>query len=332
MKNLILCFWAMLLLSAPVYSARSKDDSIPRATAEEVLETMHRSRLVYVIETVETLASKPRKVYNEELYFDDSDIAQPVKTLQLSDSARAVSRAAFEAFDSYRYYEQLTLLRQLADEAPEFQQFHLYMAYTFLIIGELDSAFHYSRLAIERNFTYYLGHWSLGMCYVSNRMLDSAITYLTNAHTLNRNHADIYDMLRMSRLQAGRGFNEWEFRPTYDLDRIGDTVYVRTPERWFWYATIMALWHYEPGYADSMTLGEDIGVPPERHLVAVHNAISLTVEANLGHHYRLQEIFDAGYFVPFVQYEIWAPELPMILIGLPREDFYRVIEYVDRFH
>jgi hypothetical protein len=126
-----------------------------------------------------------------------------------------------------------------------------------------------------------------------------------------------------------RPWKDWQYSPRYSLAQDGKKVKIQAPVEWVVYASVKAVWKYEPGYAERQA-GPDyasrlITLEEEKEALAAY----LSQEHPLP---NLMPIVDDGFTDEFLYYEVLAPKAPGALLLLPREIFLRVAEYVDKYH
>jgi tetratricopeptide (TPR) repeat protein len=126
----------------------------------------------------------------------------------------------------------------------------------FYNLGDYENAIFYFDKAMARNFIDYDAHWFKADALKNLGDMDGALREITIAHLLNVNHESLNMVLRRYREIIGRPWKEMNFEPWYELEISGDSVFVKADPGWLGYASVKALWKYEPGYAESM-IGED---------------------------------------------------------------------------
>ena len=121
----------------------------------------------------------------------------------------------------------------------------------------------------------------------------------------------------------------WSYVPQYTLSKDGNKVTINTTADWLGYALVKSVWKYEPGYAESMIGKTDVKMvinwPEEKEAVIASLSDSLKNE-------RITKIIEADYISEFIIYELASKKAPSMMVLLPRDLFYRVAEYVEKFH
>jgi tetratricopeptide (TPR) repeat protein len=312
-------------------SVFTQDDKKPHLhSPAEIMKIMEESDLIYEIDAdyVPAPVDSP-VVLSNQMYLRKSGGGYDYVMYALSDQALAVHERAEEAFRGGQYVEAITQYERLREVQPDYAHALTLIGDAYFCMQRFDSAEAYFLRAIDANYIDYDAHWFLADTYGRTGDVGSAVREATIAHVLNANHANLQNAIRHHRRTADRPWKEWSFTPEYTLSRDGNKVVIKTTPEWMGYAMVKAVWEYEPGYAASMLdrPRETLAIvwPEEKEAI-------MTLLIQKDKFPRIDEIVEKGYFQEFVLYEITARRHPSVLVLLPREDFLRVVEYVNLFH
>lgn len=303
----------------------------PLHTPAEILKIMNDSKLVYRISDdyqPESAVDTPAVLSNQML-LEKTDSGYVLTAYVLSDSAEHYYDKGEEAFRKRDYSAAILYYDTLRMVEPSYYHVLTLIGDVYYLEKQYDSAAAYFEHAIQKNFADYDAHWFLADTYRQLSEPDSALRQITIAYLLNVNHSNLNRAIRIYRERAGHLWVEWDFTPEYSISEHGHTVSVDASPTWIGYAMVKAVWKYEPGYADSM-IGTHrqklvINWPEEKEAVLAYIA-----DSSKGS--RIRKIIDDGYFPEFVLFELAAKKHPSIMALLPRKEFFRVLDYVDKFH
>lgn len=303
----------------------------PLHTPAEILQIMNDSKLVYQISAdyhAEAAADTPLVLSNQMLLVK-TDTGYILTAYVLSDPARRLRDRGEDAFARLDFPAAIRSYDSLMSLDPTYYFALTLIGDSYYREGRYDTAVVYFRKAIQNNFADYDAHWFLADAYGKLSMPDSALKEITIAYLLNVNHENLGRAIRIRRADAGHPWVEWDFIPEYSISKKGNDVSIEAPPLWLGYAMVKAVWKYEPGYADSMIgAGKHnfvIDWPEEKEAL-----LAFMVDSVKGA--RVKTIAEAGYLTEFVLFEITARRYPSVMALLPRDEFYRVVDYVNKFH
>jgi hypothetical protein len=300
-------------------------------TPAEIMKIMEDSKLVYEIKDEfdpKSIVDTPRVLSNQMYLKEDKD-GYTLLSFTLSEQAQPVYNEAEEAFHKKDYANAIELYEKLIQVQPSYFHALTLIGDAYYCSEKYDSAIIFFKRSITNNFADYNAHWFLADTYNKCHLIDSALKEITIAHLLNVNHENLIKALRNYRDKSNRPWKEWNYIPQYTLSKDGNRVTINTTVNWFGYALVKAVWKYEPGYAESM-IGKTntklvINWPEEKEAVIASLSDSLKSE-------RITPIIESDYISEFIIYELAAKRAPSMMMLLPRDSFYRVAEYVDKYH
>ena len=300
-------------------------------TPGEILKIMEESELSYVIGelTDEKSESDSLIVHHNQLFFRDTADKRILDQYKLSERALQLLQEGDREFVEKNFGGALKNYKQLLAVQPEYSFALTMIGDAHYSIDNYDSAKIYFQRAIERNFIDYSAHWFLADTYDKLGITDSALREITIAHLLNPNHADLKQRMREYRETSSRDWQEWEFKPLYQLSSAGNRILINTSPGWVAYAMVKAVWKYEPGYAYRITANE-----PDTLLVnwSEEKEAVLALLSDTTRNQRISEIIAGGYFEEFILYELTAKKYSVVLLLLPSDNFWRVYDYVEKYH
>jgi tetratricopeptide (TPR) repeat protein len=331
----------ILSVTTLLYPTPSEADTIPFEW-DEIWQIQLYSKLHYrfvVLDSAEadSIATKGRTLFTD-LYREINDSGNVyLRHLKLSDSAElyfALEEGAYAAKD---YDAALILATDLLKTQPGYCQALTLIGDAFYNLQVYDSAICYFEKAIKANFADYQAHWFLADALWKSGDTTRAIDEITTAHLINVNHKELQEKLVLYRWLSGRPWQNWDYRPLYQLSRKGDTVLIKYFSEWKEYALFKALFTHEPGYAE-LILGKEY--EPDRQLDGLlleeraAFAIWLKNEPNVDREYldRIEEIIDSGNIACFLLYEVISHRIPEIMSVLPQDFIEAIKKYVERFH
>ncbi len=327
-----------LLIAGALNSAESKDSIRVDGTLhtpQEIVKLLDQSVLSYELgvmpdsEAAALERSVDRPVLTPGLAIITDSGRSAALPQTVPDSLHNILTTAEDRYKSGAYAEALTLYRTLLEQAPSYYQAYVLIGDAFFAQKQFDSAASYFQIAIEKNFVDYQAHWFLADAQWERGDTAAAVKEMTIAHLLNVNHSEMRKKLKSYRLAVGRPWIERTFRPVYRLSKEGNKVSISVPSKWLGYALTKALWRYEPGYSEKM-----VGGVVDTLLVYTKEefeAITCTISNNDSLKY-IVDVAQSGLMEAFLDYEIVAPSHPLVMLGLSKHNFDRVVEYVNKFH
>jgi tetratricopeptide (TPR) repeat protein len=291
-----------------------------------------KSTVAYLLESLpgdSVLKEDELMVLDPNIYQDTSDGHITLVAYVSSDSINALLATAEGAFAAKDYQAALMLYREMLDIDPQYYYALTLIGDAWYMLEEYDSAVVAFQRAIEKNYINYQSHWFLADTYWKLGEKEKAIKELTIAHVLNRNHSTLKETLMARREEIGRPWKDWEFKPQYILEKVGNRVHVAAKESWIGYALAKALWKYEPGYRQKM--GGKESDTSEWSTLEEKEALAQLIPFPEEHE-TLLKIIDSGYVAEFIYYEIMAVRYPASVVMMPEPVSDRLIEYINTFH
>ena len=300
-------------------------------TPPEIVEIIEDSKLIYEFTDNEDSPASPESltILPDNLYLKQDDSGYSLAQFSLSDKTYQLFQEAEEAFINEEFGRAIELYNQMLSIQPEISHVLTLIGDAYFRMGQYETAKGFLLQSIEKNFIDYQAHWFLSSTYRSLGDINSALQELTIAHLLNVNHMGLQGSIRNCRTILNRPWKEWNFEPQYNLSKEGDKVTIKVSEEWLGYAMVKAVWAYEPGYAESV-LGEPRGSKLILWPEEMEAVITLLAGNNKLEH--INEIIEKGYFNEFITYEVLGKKYPVGLVLQPRENFMRIVEYVNTFH
>ena len=311
------------------YSQPNKNPKLH--TPAEVMKIMEDSKLVYEIKDEydpKSIIDTP-SVLSNQIYLRESKDGYILETFTLSHQALSTFNQAEDAFHKKDYPKAITLYNQVFEMQPNYFTAFTMIGDAYYSSEKYDSAIVYFKKAIQNNFADYNAHWFLADTYNKCYLLDSALKEITIAHLINVNHKNLNEAIRRYRQKSNHPWKEWDYIPQYNLSKDGNKVTINTTADWLGYAMVKAVWKYEPGYAEAMIGKTDtkmvVNWPEEKEAIIASLSDSSKNE-------RITKIIDDDYITEFITYELAAKKAPSVMVLLPREMFYRVADYINKFH
>jgi len=300
---------------------------------EELYRILENSDDIYILEAVEeSVMVMPRndsEVIREIYYIDSSGGAPVLRLFEISDSASEMLHWSEVMFSDGDYAGALAGYQEIPPLEPDYHLIWTFIGDAHYNLGNYDSAVYYLDRAVEENFIDYDAHWFLADALFRQGKFDEAAKEITYAHILNVHHEVIFGLMKPYWKRAGHLWQDWDFRPAYEISEESDTVYIRAPEHWIAYAMVKALWKYEPDYAERMGVRNhnDSGVYiiEETEALLCHYVSSETGSI-------LGQIIADGYLNEFIKYEMALKKIPKIGMLFSRDEFERLFEYIKNYH
>lgn len=189
--------------------------------------------------------------------------------------------------------------------------------------------------SIDQNYGDYMAHWFLANVYEHNGAIKKAQEEILIAHILNRNNPRIIVALKEILLKDGFKYNNvWQFNPQFMVQKTDSGITVQYDGIWLGYAIAKALWHYEPGYKESMGVSKDEDITfnqdaEKEGLLSILISAQNNKEKQLPESVKaLQSATDAKMFQEYLFYEIWLRKRPDLALQLPIKFIKEISEYV----
>ncbi len=299
----------------------------------EIVLIAQKSTVAYLIEMLpeDTVLEETEEptVLTPTLYRDTSEGKISLLGYEISDSLGGLLAMAEGAFEARDYRAALDLYREMRQVDPKYYHALTLIGDAWFMMEEYDSAVVAFQRSIEENFIDYQSHWFLADSYWKLGEQEQALRELTIAHVLNRNHSKLKETLMARRKEIGRPWKDWEFKPQYILEKVGDQVHVAAKEGWLGYALVKALWKYEPGYREKMR-GEKSDDSQWSMLEEKEALAQCTAFPE--QHETLMSIIRSGYAFEFIYYEVMMTRYPSSTLMMPEPVSDRLIEYINTFH
>ncbi|MBI2265779.1 MAG: hypothetical protein HYU64_11480 [Armatimonadetes bacterium] len=335
MINRILMSLLLTLLALAVAGAQNYH------TPSEITKIMEASPIAYQVGIFkpETRSKSPKRPLNHPGYFQKrTSRGIELVPFVLPTKVQSTLESAEKHFAAHRLAEARTEYLKILGEVHEFSVAMTYIGQTYEMQHDRENARTWFLKAVDSNFVDYTPHWFLADLLKSEGKLKEAAREITVAHALNRNNTLILQALKMIYRAQKLKYSEWEFAPQCAVYKKGDAVIVELTKEWAAYALCKAVWAYEPGYRKKMT-GSDRASPFDlteeteclANLVSGHKILSGNKQPQDKAIRCAEKAIEQRKLVPFIIYEIWAPEHPSSVLSLPKEKIEELAEYVLKF-
>jgi tetratricopeptide (TPR) repeat protein len=329
----MLVFPLMLFSSLPGSGAGKGKESKPKIhIPAEIVAIMQNSPLTYQLDMDNKLQAPKIEapvVLPNQLYLEKEGEGYSLREQHISKEAAEIVTNGEAAFEKKEYDTALELYLKAQAMAPNYYFATTLIGDIYFFKGEYEKAISFFLKAIEQNFIDCDAHWFLADSYWKLGKKKETVRSLTIAHLLNVNHEQVKKGVLLYRKEAGKPWKDRTYEPRYALEKEGDTVKVKFAEEWIGYALVKALWAYEPGYAESM-----LGSAPKSGSVSTLEEKEAVVAGLAGNKEleHIGKIIEDGYGNQFILYELFARRFPATIVLLPREEFMRLVEYVEKYH
>jgi tetratricopeptide (TPR) repeat protein len=303
-------------------------------TFAEIMKIMEDSKLTYELGSDEDLppppaTEPPKGLWDQAWLMEKGDGGYSLTSFTLSDPARQKLAEAEKAYEAKDYDLALKGYEEVRKLQPDYHKILTLIGDVYYSKEGYETARSYYEEAIQKNFADYQAHWFLADALWKLGDKKAAIRQITIAHLLNVGHANIKKAMLGYRDKTGHPWKDWQFSPRYSLEQDGKKVKIRCPLEWLTYASVKAVWKYEPGYAERMA-GPDYA---KQLLVDEEEKEALVAYLSQDKPLPIvSTILDEGFINEFLYYEILAPKAPTAMVMFPRESFMRIVEYIDRYH
>lgn len=317
------------ILSIPVLAQESTTSKF-LYTPNELYDIMDKSKLTYEIGVLDSTEMPDKNKFitlSDQLYITGNEGSRTLKSYELSEEAGKILEIAEGSFIVGEYDKALALYRKLLEVDRDYNKAYSMIGDVYYMKENYDSAKYYFRLAIEKNTIDYAAHWFLADTYIKTKDTESAIKEITYAHLLNRNHKDIYDVLKRYR-SMDKAWNEWEIAPRCTTYKEGNKVIVKADEKWLGYAMADAVWKYEPGFAKNI-LGIELS---DDNVYYKKEAACLAANLNAPGMENISKIIEEGYIAEMVIYESLSKKAPLTNLMLSKDQIERLVRYINKYH
>lgn len=192
--------------------------------------------------------------------------------------------------------------------------------YTKLLAIDSSNAFLYLQLA---------------NCYHKQEDYKMACRQVTLAHLYNRNNTAYLDTLKSIYKSQNWKFRALDFNPAYEINHEGMQVQITAAaEPWIAYASVKAIWSYEPGYYNKMEYlsSEDSRIIEEKealfNALVVYENLEAPAKIDFPGLYTLSHALPEKRVNDFIMYEISLREHPEITRQLTTDRVEQLIDYV----
>ncbi|MFC2100900.1 tetratricopeptide repeat protein [Bacteroidota bacterium] len=217
--------------------------------------------------------------------------------------------------------------------APDYYRVMTLIGQTYLLEGNFDKAQEILENTILINDLDFKSHWYLAEVLLLKGIKKRAVYEITVAKVLNRNHMGVDKALRRIYKKCNVRFKDWSFVPQMKIDKMNDSlVYIHCREDWLGYALCKTLWYFEPGYCESMGVRKDQQSIIEERECLANFMVSVGICKKK---YKSDEVICAlnkalelNHIAEFIYFEIWLPENPYLVYGLPTAMLERIALYI----
>lgn len=305
-------------------------------TPAEIFKIISDSKLMYEIGKLEKPVNCPD--YSNKLNYQDSyrvytDSGFYTSTYKINDKARPLLDKAEEYFSSNNSYSALMYYR-MALEADSTQYYILtYIGQMYDGQRDYTNSIQWYKKAISKNYIDYMAHWFLADASFAIGDVDNAVDEIVIARILNRNNPRIADSMNRIFKKAKRDTKDWCFNPQIAVTKTdSNSIKMAMDEKWAAYAMAKALWHYEPGYKESMGVATgDYSTKEEKaclfaQLVAMENAkTDVKKDPQLK---ILKKATENKLLDNYILYEIFLPAMPHLAYQLSEQAVQSIKDYV----
>lgn len=223
----------------------------------EILKIMEGSMVSYEIDMLPAPILCPDRS-NILNYNDVYRVMTDSSMLTYKYNLKPEAQSSFERAEAHFSNRSLDSARVYYEKVLEVDSsYYIVMTYLGQIEGtmrNLDQAVEWYNKVIANNYIDYMAHWFIADIYKIQGEIDKAVNEITLASILNRNNPRIKtsqsDIYKMAKIKV----EDWCFVPQCEISKENDKVKVAFDEYWIGYAMPKALWKYEPGYRQSLSL------------------------------------------------------------------------------
>jgi tetratricopeptide (TPR) repeat protein len=305
---------------------------------KEIIELMEKSELTYRIGTLKEgklqPTEKPRQL-SYQLYLEKSETGLLVGEYELSPEAKQLFQKGQEFSASKDYEAALKQYQELNKLMPKYSVSLVLIGDMYYNLKKFDQAEEMFKKAIELNYISYNAHWFFADTEWELGNKETAMQEITIAHLLNVGHESLRKKMLSCRRVLNRDWKDWDYLPQYQLSQKGKEVSVDTDIEWMGYAIAKAIWKYEPNYAEKMSGKEYVNQVVDFSEEKEALISALASNGDNGKNIRwtqIKQIVSDGYVNEFILYEIVGRKAPLALVLLPREQFMRLVTYVNTYH
>ena len=328
MKKILQLSFIFILIPIKLFSQEGNNYLLSSA---EILKIMNDSKVIYKIsflENIDNFKFPEYKTISDQYYISMDDESTNLLMYELSEEGMDIFNLGEEAYKEKNYDLAISCYKQILLTDKDYFKTYTYIGDMFYMKENYDSAKYYFNLAIEKNFIDYNAHWFLADTYKKNNEIELAVEKITLAHLLNRNHANMFNILKEYRSIDNNEWIEWDIEPISNTYLQNDSVIIETTENWIGYALAEAVWKFEPEFREKL-----FGVNyDEGSLLYEKEAAGIVANLNLEGMKKINEIIEEGYFQEMLWYEILSKKYPTAVLFLHKEFLNRIIIYVNKYH
>lgn len=328
MKKILLLSLFIILISIKLFSQEGNNYLLSSA---EILKIMNDSKVIYNIsflENIDNFKFPEYKTISDQYFISMDDESTNLLMYELSEEGIDKFNLGEEAYKEKKYDLAISCYKQILLTDKDYFKTYTYIGDMYYMKENYDSAKYYFNLAIEKNFIDYNAHWFLADTYKKNNEIELAVEQITLAHLLNRNHKNMFNILKEYCSIDNNEWTEWDIEPISNTYLQNDSVIIETTENWIGYAFAEAVWKFEPEFTEKL-----FGVKyDEGSLLYEKEAAGIVANLNLEGMEKINEIIEDGYFQEMLWYEILSKKYPTAVLLLPQEFLSRLINYVNKYH
>lgn len=301
----------------------------------EIMDIMTASDVTYSIATVDfsdSVYDYTKNLLGNNVYRTKGSNGMEIKEYELEGQAAELFDEAENFFQKQNYSSARSRYQKVLELNPTCYKVISYIGDTYFHEGDLQKAREWYKKAIDKNYIDYLAHWFYADACLGLGDKQTALREITIAKVLNRNNPRLTKKLQQIYKLNKLDYKDWYFTPkyalekSYDAKRDTDVVKVSYGDFWLGYALVQAVWHYEPGYAESM---DNSFLLQSKEAVA---AVALSTDKKAQKKdialRALDKALSEGSFEAYVLYEDILPQNPRVCWYLDEEAVEKLADYV----
>lgn len=300
-----------------LFSLKAQEFHTPR----EILEIMDSSMISYVFLALNKPIPKPdlSQVINSNDYYISAE-GELVKYAPAPETEKFYR-------SGLQFYEQKQLDSALVYFQKAYKNEHSYLkalteaGIVLFEMKEYESAQNVLQRVLLSNPKDYKAHWYLGKIFMLQGQFQGALDRFINAHLLNRNHPGVQSDLFTCLKKLKYDVIDWLYNPQVSIERVKfDDVKVSFDRPWLPTALVMAVWEYEPDYADRWNDPEHfvLGINEKKYYEMMLNQLYFAIEKKYNNRkkypefYYMVKAFETKKIDEYVYYEMLLPYYPHI--------------------
>jgi tetratricopeptide (TPR) repeat protein len=238
---------------------------------------------------------------------------------------------AEKQFAANEYEKALESYKKLFAKFPDYSRAQTLQAKCLIKLNKSDDAVDLLRSAISDNFIDYEAHQLLGKLYADMDLLDVALRYITTAHILNRNDAEINQQRIEMFTKKGYKAHNWVFVPQVKYEASSKNITMYCKEQFQFYAAADALWTYDTDYRQTKNnLDKKVNLNRLQETMLMHSVAlqrvpwySATEEGT-----AFKTSLEKKLINEFIYYEIVLPQYPEEVQKFSEEQVNKLVNYV----